>query len=84
MPEWPRPQSIAQGSSYLPGLVASNQASIVRPGTASCFTRKLGRKKLWTTSRDFRSTRTGRLTGTWSSSRNCLSSGVPNLPSGPG
>src|SRR5215207_6829971 len=84
MPEWPKPQSSAQGHSYLPGLLASNQALISRPGTASCLMRKFGTKKLWITSWDFRMTLTGLLVGTCISSRNCLSSSVPNLPSGPG
>src|SRR5215510_4688872 len=84
MPEWPKPQSSAHGHSYLPGLVASNQAAISRPGTASCLMRKLGTKKLWMTSWDLRLTRTGLLTGTCISSRNVLSSAVPNLPSAPG
>src|SRR2546430_1892102 len=33
---------------------------MVRPGTASCFTRKFGRKKLWMTSSDRTRTSTGR------------------------
>ena len=84
MPECPKPQSSAHGHSYLPGLVASNQAPISRPGTASCLTRKFGTKKLWMTSADLRFTRTGLFTGTCISSRKVLSSAVPNLPSGPG
>src|SRR5919109_1690215 len=84
MPECPNPHSSAHGHSYFPGLVASNQALISRPGTASCLMRKLGTKKLWITSCDLRTTRIGLLTGTCISSRNVLSSAVPNLPSGPG
>ena len=57
---------------------------MVRPGTASCFMRNWGTKKLWMTSCDLRLTCTILLTGTWISSRNCLSSPVPNLPSPPG
>ena len=52
MPECPKPHSSAQGSSYLPGLVASNHCTISRPGTASCLKRNWGTKKLWITSRD--------------------------------
>src|SRR5215510_16144884 len=84
MPEWPKPHSSAQGSSYLPGLVASNHCTISRPGTASCFMRNWGTKKLWMTSCDLRWTCTTLLTGTCISSRSVLSSGVPNLPSAPG
>ncbi len=40
-----------------------NQVSVVMPGIASCFTRKLGRKKLWMTSIERRRTRTGRPSG---------------------
>ena len=45
MPEWPKPHSSAQGSSYLPGLVASNHCGISRPGTASCFKRNCGHEE---------------------------------------
>ena len=40
-----------------------NQISMVMPGIASCFTRKLGRKKLWITSIERTCTRTGRSFG---------------------
>src|SRR5438034_1352973 len=40
-----------------------------RPGTASCFMRNCGTKKLWITSCDLRCTRTTLLTGTCISSR---------------
>ena len=43
--------------------VGVNQMSMVMPGIASCFTRKLGRKKLWMTSIDRTCTRTGRSFG---------------------
>src|SRR5437773_4963198 len=73
MPEWPNPHSSAHGHSYLPGLVASNHARMVRPGTASCLMRNCGTKKLWITSCDLRSTCTTLLTGTCISSRKTLS-----------
>src|SRR5881296_1077346 len=67
MPEWPNPHSSAHGHSYLPGLVTSNPARMERPGTASCFMRNCGTKKLWMTSCDLL------LTGTCISSRKTLS-----------
>src|SRR5438552_5040267 len=73
MPEWPNPHSSAHGHSYLPGLVTSNHARMVRPGTASCLMRNCGTKKLWITSWDLRSTSTTLLTGTCISSRKTLS-----------
>src|SRR3989454_6086433 len=57
---------------------------ISRPGTASCLMRNCGTKKLWITSCDLRLIRTGLPMGTCISSRNVLSSSVPNFPSGPG
>src|SRR6266404_267475 len=64
IPEWPNPHSSAHGHSYLPGLVTSNHARMVRPGTASCLMRNCGTKKLWSTTL---------LTGTCISSRKTLS-----------
>src|SRR5437773_10901787 len=69
MPEWPNPHSSAHGHSYLPGFTTSNHCLISRPGTASCFMRNCGTKKLWMTSCDLRCTCTTLLTGTCISSR---------------
>src|SRR5215510_728318 len=90
MPECPGPHNSAQGSSYLPGLVALNQTLISRPGTASCFKRNDGTKKLWMTSLLRSTTLTTLFTGTCSSlsapcrSLSVLSSAVSNTLSGPG
>src|SRR5262249_56204348 len=90
MPECPGPHNSAQGSSYLPGLVALNQTLISRPGTASCFKRNDGTKKLWMTSLLRNTTLTTLFTGTCNSlsapcrSLSVLSSLVSNSPSGPG
>ncbi len=64
--------------------MTSNHTPISRPGTASCLMRNCGTKKLWITSCDLRLIRTGLPMGTCISSRNVLSSSVPNFPSGPG
>ena len=59
---WPRPQSCAQAIWYWNSgfpvrvrisavvTVGMNQMGIVKPGTASCFTRNSGTPKLWMTS----------------------------------
>src|ERR1043166_6036617 len=67
-----------------PGSVGWNHARICMPGTASCLMRKAGMLKEWMTSSDVSSTTTGRFTGRWSWFRRVKSSGVSNLPSGPG
>jgi hypothetical protein len=84
MPEWPKPQSSAHGTSYLPGFVALNQTGIDLPGTASCLRRNCGTKKLWMTSCAWSWTRTTLLTGTWKSLSILTSSSVPSFPSAPG
>src|SRR5881409_1548354 len=54
------------------------------PGHGVLLMRNCGTKKLWITSCDLRLIRTGLPMGTCISSRNILSSSVPNFPSGPG
>src|SRR5438132_157070 len=65
----PVPQSCAHAILYVPSLSGVNQIATVRPGTASCFIRKFGRKKLWITSTERTRTSMGRLAIMWSSLR---------------
>ena len=73
--KWPRPHSCAQAISYWNSgfpvrarisavvTLGTNQTGIVKPGTASCFTRNSGTLKLWMTSLLLSFTMIGRFTG---------------------
>src|SRR5688572_25389399 len=50
MPAWLVPQYSVQNMWYVPGVVASNQSSVYRPGIASIFVRNAGKYRLCSTS----------------------------------
>src|SRR5215212_9062711 len=60
------PQYSAQYTSNSPVSVALNHSRLYRPGTTSFFTRNAGMKKLWITSSELVTSRTGVFTGTCS------------------
>ena len=68
----------SKGKIEVPGFKKVDLTSGVIPGTASCFTRKFGRKKLWMTSFERSRMRTARPEGTVISFSVTMSS----LPSG--